>query len=163
MFPQGFALPAPEGELEKKTCLFTKFLPRRFRGALAKTMFIHESVLPLRPKGGGNHMTNVFAAPAPSRVLGSAREVHARIRISREFHGSREITGKQPSVYTTFDSVTSLVLAKNKCFRWFLFLPRRRRDSKKKLAGLRSPCARGGTRKNHVSSQCSSLDAVGEL
>ena len=63
MFPQGFALPAPEGELEKKTCLFTKFLPRRFRGALAKTMFIHESVLPLRPKGGGEPHDQCFCRP----------------------------------------------------------------------------------------------------
>ena len=66
--------PAPSREIPRgfpgSSCLFTRFLPRLFRGALC----FHECVLPLRPRDGQrNHMPRVFAAPAPSReVLGGS-------------------------------------------------------------------------------------------
>ena len=142
MFPQGFALPAPEGELEKKTCLFTKFLPRRFRGALAKTMFIHESVLPLRPKGGGKPHDQCFCRPGA--LPGSSPGIPGILPvISPEFPG--EFPGfywKQPSFQTTLDWGTWAL-----AFFPLDFMSRGHRDSKTQcVRKLVPPLRPGGTR-----------------
>ena len=69
MFPQGFALPAPEGELEKNMSLH-KVPASTLSGSSDKNHVYSREYAASAPGGGGqNHMPHVLAAPAPSREV----------------------------------------------------------------------------------------------
>ena len=141
MFPQGFALPAPEGELEKNMSLH-KVPASTLSGSSDKNHVYSRECAASAPEGGGEPHDQCFCRPGA--LPGSSPGIPGILPvISPEFPG--EFPGnywKQPSFQTTLDWDTWAL-----AFFPLDFMSRGHRDSKTQcVRKLVPPLRPGGTR-----------------